>query len=68
MLKNHRKAAGFTQKKLAEAAGMNISQIQKLERGEISIDNITLKNAVALADAMGIDDLRIFLTSKDGEV
>lgn len=62
-----RQSRGFTQKALAEQTGINIRQIQRIEKGEIKIDNITLKNAIALADALGIDDLRVFLTSKNGE-
>lgn len=66
-LYNFRQSCGLTQKALAEQTGINIRQIQKIEKGEIKIDNITLKNAIALADALGIDDLRVFLTSKNGE-
>lgn len=55
MLKELRQAAHLTQKALAEEAGMNISQIQKLESGEIAIANITAKNFLALADALGVD-------------
>jgi len=50
-----RKAAGLTQSALADAAGMNIRQIQKLESGEIQIDNITLRNGLRLADALGVN-------------
>lgn len=61
MFKELRIAANLTQKELAEVAGVNVRQIQKLEYGEISMGNITLINAVALADALGIDDLRVLL-------
>lgn len=58
-LKQLRTNAGLTQKGLADAAGVNIRQIQKIESGEIQIGNITLKNAKALADALhtSIDSL-----------
>lgn len=58
-LKQLRTNAGLTQKGLADAAGVNIRQIQKIEAGEIQIGNITLKNAKALADALhtSIDSL-----------
>ena len=52
-MKQLRIAAGLTQSQLAQAAGVNIRQIQKIESGEIQIGNITLRNAKALADAMG---------------
>lgn len=43
---------GLTQKELAEKAGVNIRQIQKYESGEYDIGNMTLKNALALANAL----------------
>ena len=54
MLKTLRKAAGMTQGDLAAASGVNIRQIQKIETGEIPVENITLKNAKALADALHV--------------
>lgn len=58
-VKQLRIAAGLTQSQLAQASGVNIRQVQKIESGEIQIGNITLKNAKALADALGttIDSL-----------
>ena len=50
-----RKAAGLTQAALAEKAGVNIRQIQKLESGEIEAGNMTVKNLLAIADALGVD-------------
>ena len=49
-----RKEKGLTQKQLAEAAGMNIRQIQRLESGEIKFANITILTAVYFAKALGI--------------
>ena len=54
MITELRKSAGLTQKALADAAGINIRQIQKIESGEVQIGNITLKNAKALADALHV--------------
>lgn len=51
-LRNH---AGLTQQALADKSGINIRQIQRVENGTSSAGNITLKNAVALAGALGID-------------
>lgn len=58
-VKQLRIAVGLTQSQLAQASGVNIRQVQKIESGEIQIGNITLKNAKALADALGttIDSL-----------
>lgn len=47
-----RKLAGMTQQAVANASGMNIRQIQKFESGERNLDNITLRNALALAKAL----------------
>ena len=62
-----RQSRGLTQKALAEQTGINIRQIQKIEKGEIKIDNITLKNAIALADALGINDLRVLLGRENND-
>ena len=50
-----RKAAGMTQKQLADASGVNSRQIQRIENGEGKMSNVTLGNAVKLADALGVD-------------
>lgn len=49
----NRSVMGMTQKELAEKSGINIRQIQKYESGEYDTGNMTLKNAIALADALG---------------
>jgi len=54
-LKTLRLSRCLTQKALADGAGLNIRQIQKIESGEYAIDNITFKNALALADFLSID-------------
>ena len=51
-IKEIRKSQGLTQKALAEKAGINIRQIQKYESGEYDIGNMTLKNAISIADAL----------------
>ena len=53
-LKSARKAAGLTQQELSERSGVNVRQIQRIENGESQIGNISLANAVKLADALGI--------------
>ena len=54
-IKELRKAAGLTQQALGDAVSMNLRQIQKLESGEYQIGNITFKNGVALAEALGVE-------------
>ena len=54
-----RSLAGMTQQQVADAAGMNIRQIQKFESGERDLGNMTLRNALSLAKALDceVDDL-----------
>lgn len=50
-----RHGAGLTQKQLADAAGVNIRLVQKVEGGEADAGNLTARNLLALADALGAD-------------
>ena len=50
-----RNAAGLTQKELADKAGINIRQVQKLESGEILAGNLSARNLLSIADALGVD-------------
>lgn len=50
-----RRGAGLTQKQLAEAAGVDIRLVQKVEGGEAEAGNLTARNLLALADALGVD-------------
>lgn len=54
-LKEYRTAAGMTQQQLADASGVNSRQIQRIENGDGKMSNVTLGNAVKLADALNID-------------
>lgn len=58
-VKTYRKKQGLTQADLANRAGLNIRQIQKIEYGEVRTENITLKTMQAIAQALNakIDDL-----------
>lgn len=58
-VKMYRKKQGLTQTDLANLAGLNIRQIQKIENGESKTENITLKTMQAIAQALNakIDDL-----------
>ena len=49
-----RKAAGLTQIQLSEASGVHVQKIRRIEGGEIDPANLTLKNALALATALGV--------------
>lgn len=50
-----RRAAGLTQKELADASGVNVRQIQRVELGEAQTGNLTAKNLLAIAAALGVD-------------
>ncbi len=54
IVRDRRKELGLTQAQLAAAAGVNLSQIQKIEAGVIKIENITLANAARIAAALGV--------------
>jgi transcriptional regulator with XRE-family HTH domain len=41
---------GLGQRELAEGCGVNIRQIQGLESGALKMENLSLKNALKLAD------------------
>ena len=50
-----RSSMGMTQKDLAEKSGVNIRQIQRYESGTSGCGNMTLKNAIAIADVLECD-------------
>lgn len=54
-LRDARISAGWTQQQLADASGVNIRQIQRVELGSSDAGNLTARNLLAIADALGID-------------
>lgn len=50
-----RRMADMTQSELAKKSGVNIRQIQRVELGEAEAGNLTAKNLIAIADALGLD-------------
>ena len=50
-----RLSSGRSPKELSEASGVYIRQIQKVELGEAQAGNMTAKNLLAIADALGVD-------------
>lgn len=54
-IKEARKAARITQQQLAEKSGVNVRQIQRVESGESLAGNLTAKNLISIADALGVD-------------
>ena len=58
-IKEIRKQRGLTQKQLAEQIGVNPRWVQKLEAGEIKLENITFMNAIKLIRALTPYDLSL---------
>lgn len=58
-VKTYRKKQGLTQTDLANRAGLNIRQIQKIENDEVQTENVTLKTMQVIAQVLHakIDDL-----------
>lgn len=54
-VQNLRLVRGLTQKQLADRAHMTVSQLQRIEYGERKVENLSLKTAIALAKALGVD-------------
>lgn len=54
-IKALRRAARLTQKQLADAAGIDIRNMQRYESGEFDVSNMSLSVAVKIADALGVD-------------
>lgn len=46
---------GMTQQELATAAHMSVSQLQRIEYGERKVENLSLKTALTLAKALGVE-------------
>ena len=51
----YRSIAGLSQQQLSDISGVHKQQIYKLEIGKIDPENMTLKNALALAEALKCD-------------
>lgn len=50
-----RRMAELTQAELAKKSGVNIRQIQRVELGEAEAGNLTARNLLSIADALGVD-------------
>lgn len=53
-LKSLRESQNLTQEQLSKISGVNKTQISRIERGVIKMENISLVNACALAKALHI--------------
>ena len=53
--KTARKNAGMTQQQLADASGVNIRQIRRVELGTSEAGNMSARNLLAIADILEVD-------------
>ena len=63
----YRKKAKMTQAELAEASGLSLSLIRKLETGDRSAANLALANAIALAKALKLKRVEDLLPQSEEE-
>lgn len=54
-IKTLRRAAKLTQQQLADAAGIDIRNLQRYESGEFDVANMSLSVALKIADVLGVD-------------
>lgn len=66
-LKSLRRAAGLTQQQLADAAGIFVRQVQKLENGETQILNLRFHTVSSLAAALGVSTDKLCSSAKTPE-
>ena len=51
----YRRGAGLSQQELAAKSSVHVRQIQRVELGEAETGNLTARNLIAIADALGVD-------------
>lgn len=54
-IKKLRLVRGITQQELAEYACMTEGQLQRIEEGKVKVENLSLKTALSLAKALGVE-------------
>ncbi len=58
-LKSARMAAGLTQQQLADASGVNIRQIRRVELGTSEAGNMSARNLLSIADILEVDPRKL---------
>lgn len=66
-LEKLRHKAGLTLHGLADKSGVNYMKIHQIERGKIKPENITLRTAQKLADALGCEPKDLLTALEDDE-
>lgn len=54
-LKTARKNAGMTQQQIADASGVNVRQIRRVELGTSDAGNMSARNLLSIADILEVD-------------
>ncbi len=62
VVRNHRKAMGYSQEAFADACGLHRTYIGAIERGE---RNVSIDNIARIADALGVRIADLFLENGD---
>lgn len=58
-LKTARTNAGMTQQQLADASGVNIRQIRRVELGTSEAGNMSARNLLSIADILEVDPRKL---------
>ena len=58
-LKSARTNAGMTQQQLADASGVNIRQIRRVELGTSEAGNMSARNLLSIADILEVDPRKL---------
>lgn len=58
-LKTARTNAGMTQQQLADASGVNIRQIRRVELGTSEAGNMSARNLLSIADILEVDPSKL---------
>lgn len=59
-IKNLRKEKGLTLHQLSDLSGISVTQIHGVESGRIKLENMTVKNFMALCDALEVDAKEVY--------
>lgn len=61
-LREFRKSNNLTLHQLSDLSGVSVTQIQAVETGKIKLENMTVKNFMALCKALEVDPCDVYKT------
>lgn len=59
-IRENRKKAGLSLNQLSRLSGVSVTQINALEMGRIKLENMSVKNFMALCKALDVDPWEIY--------